>query len=431
MASSKVTVEKAYLDTLLRKAQFHTDGVDYSAPVHVPTVTISKSDHDILLKASREYANLQRNLFRGGVTPETLAVLVNDDTGTGLNGGTTAHSTLDDPTDSDSFFRQSSDSVAPGINGNGQDYTYGRNANYAPRGGNGQNNGTTGHNGTNGYSNGFNDHSHNDDYGSSPDGVDGFYDGIPNNDSQPRSQRQQFDKFAKRTILLSNLPDGTTHADITEVVRGGILLDLYVRANDRNASVSFLEESAAQEFFRYVKRHDLYIRGKRVEIRWNERQFILPGHVANKISIGATRNLVIQNYNPKHTEEVIRDDLEHIHNLTVIKVEFRGKNCYISTNSVHNSMFARTCMMSRATYKGSKIEWDKDECAGPLERPYQSREKLIVNKKKENTPLKNRFELLNLDDNDGEEDSTEDDELDHSGISLPSEVLVPSPRRYR
>lgn len=193
-----------------------------------------------------------------------LQVLVSDDGGTEQKGGTTAYSTLDDPTDSDSFFPRSSDSAAQGINGNGQDYTYGRNANYTPRGGNGQNNGTNGHNGANGYSNGFNHHSQNDDYGSSPDGADDIYDGSPNNDSQPRSQRQQFDKFAKRTILLSNLPDGTTHAEITEVVRGGMLLDIYLRANDRNASVSFLEESAAQEFFRYVKRHDLYIRGKRV-----------------------------------------------------------------------------------------------------------------------------------------------------------------------
>lgn len=190
--------------------------------------------------------------------------MVNNDTSTEQNGGTISYSTLDDPTDSDAFFPQSLDSATHGTNGNRQDYTYGRNANYTPRGANGQKNGVNGYNGTNGYTNGFN-HSHNDDYGSSPDGVDGFYDGSPNNDSQPRGgQRQQYDKFAKRTILLSNLPEGTTHAEITEVVRGGMLLDVYVRSNDRNASVSFLEESAAQEFFRYVKRHDLYIRGKRV-----------------------------------------------------------------------------------------------------------------------------------------------------------------------
>jgi len=84
-----------------------------------------------------------------------------------------------------------------------------------------------------------------------------------------------------------------------------------------------------------------------IDIRWNDRQFILPGHVANKIAVGATRNLVIHNRSPRHTEEAIREDLEHIHNLVVIKVTFNGPDAHISTNSVHNAMFARTCMMSR------------------------------------------------------------------------------------
>lgn len=85
-----------------------------------------------------------------------------------------------------------------------------------------------------------------------------------------------------------------------------------------------------------------------VDVRWNDRQFILPGHVASKIGLGATRNLVVRRCDPRLTEETIREDLEHIHNLVVIKVEMKGGSCYIRTNSVHNAMFARTCMMSRA-----------------------------------------------------------------------------------
>lgn len=86
----------------------------------------------------------------------------------------------------------------------------------------------------------------------------------------------------------------------------------------------------------------------KIEIRWSDRQFILAGHVANQVGSGATRNLVIRNRNPNLTEDVIRDDLEHIHNLVVINVTFKRSDAYISTNSVHNAMFARTCMMSRA-----------------------------------------------------------------------------------
>jgi hypothetical protein len=84
-----------------------------------------------------------------------------------------------------------------------------------------------------------------------------------------------------------------------------------------------------------------------VEIKWSDRQFLLPGHVANKISMGASRNLVLVGYDSRHTEEIIREDLDHIHNLVVIKVEFNRGNCYISLNSVHNAIYARQCMMSR------------------------------------------------------------------------------------
>lgn len=70
--------------------------------------------------------------------------------------------------------------------------------------------------------------------------------------------------------------------------------------------------------------------------------------MAAKIGGGATRNLVIRQIDSRHTEESIRDDLEHIHNLVVVKVDFAGGSCHIKTNSVHNAVFARMCMMSRA-----------------------------------------------------------------------------------
>lgn len=218
-------------------------------------------------------------------------------------------------------------------------------------------------------------------------------------------QRPQFDKFAHRTIILGHLADGVTHLDITEAVRGGVLLDVFVRANDRTATVSFLNSADAKAFYDHVRRHDLYIKNKRVEIRWADRHFILPGYIANKISSGATRNLVIRRCDPRHTPDSIKDDLEHIHNLIIVKVEFIGGSCYIKTNSVHNAMFARTCMMSRLKYKGSKIEWDADECAQPLpEVPNYRPRREVRQPRKAMNPMANRFQLLNLDDDDDDDD---------------------------
>lgn len=82
--------------------------------------------------------------------------------------------------------------------------------------------------------------------------------------SQNQNQRQQYERQATRTIQLLNLAEGTTHADITSAVRGGMLLDVFLRTHERSATVSFLHAEQAKKFFDFVRRHDLYIKNKRV-----------------------------------------------------------------------------------------------------------------------------------------------------------------------
>lgn len=158
-----------------------------------------------------------------------------------------------------------------------------------------------------------------DDYSISGGGPVGSFQTQAPNGHGPT--RPHYERQCARSLLLSKLPDNTTHADITDVVRGGQLLDIYLRSNDRTAAVSFLLAADARAFFDHVRRHDLYINhkrvsctstvlelmsyhtdGRQVDIRWNDRQFILPGHVASKVGIGATRNLVIRRCDPRFTE---------------------------------------------------------------------------------------------------------------------------------
>lgn len=132
-----------------------------------------------------------------------------------------------------------------------QNYTYGRNDNYNPR---------NAVNGTNGQPN--NGHNY-EDFPNIPDiPADSFSE--PGNGYTDHGRRQQYAKNSQRTVQLSNLPEATTHAEIASVVRGGMLLDMYLRTSDRVAAISFLEEEHAKAFFHYVKRNDLYVRGKRV-----------------------------------------------------------------------------------------------------------------------------------------------------------------------
>jgi len=82
----------------------------------------------------------------------------------------------------------------------------------------------------------------------------------------PRSEKQHYGRNEQRTVVIKNLSDRTTHKDLAEVIRGGALLDIYLRSHDRIASVSFLEGAAAQDFVNYAKRNDIYINGKRVSL---------------------------------------------------------------------------------------------------------------------------------------------------------------------
>ncbi|KAK2747829.1 hypothetical protein FQN55_004705 [Onygenales sp. PD_40] len=379
-------------------AELHASPSDFDALANIATVTIPKSEHDILVRRSREYDNLKQALYEGGVSQEALETLINSpsnqqeqgesvDTAAGsrtpTETGNSAHPVLR-PISNHSTHESSPSSS------HGQKNAAG-NAQRAALNGNGR------------HFNGENDTTSfpSDEKEDSP---------FPGS-AQPRLDRQQSNCTESRTVLLKGLSERTTHRDIVAAVRGGALVDIFLRARDRQASISFAEGRAAQEFLAYAKRQDLYILDKLIEVSWSERQFYLPGHVAVKLANGASRNLVIRSANPNLTEARIRDDLEHIHNLIVIDITHDRGNVYISTNSVHNALFARTCMMSRLTYKGMKIEYYPDECAAPLPKMQYASKKVAPVPVKKLDPMANRFQMLNMD---GAEDSEEEDELTSS-----------------
>lgn len=83
-----------------------------------------------------------------------------------------------------------------------------------------------------------------------------------------------FPREAQRTVFFGNLSDKTTHKDLARIIRGGRLLDIYVR-HDRSATVSFLE--GAQEFVNYAKRNDFYIHSKRVSREYRAMERVYAG----------------------------------------------------------------------------------------------------------------------------------------------------------
>ncbi|KAI9732676.1 MAG: hypothetical protein M1834_004013 [Cirrosporium novae-zelandiae] len=415
--TSTVTIDKVYFETLLRRAEFHASPDQINNSPKLETVTVLRDEHDSLLRMAKEYSTLREALYRGGIASETLdvislvplddespiyisQVLINGSNpenehshnAHNINPNGTAHA--------EAIFAHPPASNVPTSNPYAS-----KHVNNVGQGWRIQNLHPPSYHSSNSRHPSFSQEESSSL--SNQDKIDQFYDPT----GTPCQERHQYGRNEQRTLKLTGLSENVTHKDIIDVVRGGILLDIYLRGFERAAMISFVEGAKAQEFFAYARRHDIYIKNKRVEINWNDRQFILPAHVANKISIGATRNLVLRNINPNISPDLIRDHLDHIHNLVVINVKFEHNNAYISLNSVHNALFARTCMMSRQNYKGMKIEWYPDECGQPLPKIQH----MLRKENYSQAPVKkvdimvNRFQMLNMD---GTEDGSDDDDED-------------------
>ena len=211
-----------------------------------------------------------------------------------------------------------------------------------------------------------------------------------------------------RSVVLRGLSPFTTLADIAKVVRGGIVLNMFIRARERSAHIAFVEPLVAEKFIMHHKRNDLYIKGKRIDVYWDEKQHFMPGHIARRVyNNNATRNLVIRFPKSDTTPESLRDDLEHIHRLEVVSCEMKNGHAFISTNGINFAVTARTCMQSRLKYKHTRIDFYPDECDHPLpeviKKPYTKRDQ-SPNKTKFNTISHvNRFALL-VGDNEDEFD---------------------------
>ncbi|CAF9919173.1 MAG: hypothetical protein HETSPECPRED_003965 [Heterodermia speciosa] len=402
--AATVTIDKEYFMTLLRRAEFHVSGQDLTTPVNLPIVSIPKVDHDNLLQIAQEYSALKEALYRGGIAPETLKILIQGDSGTPQPDGVLDNTSS--LTGGDDYLYDSQKPTAPSrqsanIYGSytGQSAVWSSKEHGSPR-----SKPKPSFYGRK-YSSGHDENSH----PSEPDRDD-------HSRVLPKPERQQYARAEQRSIVAQNLSDRTTHKDLLQVIRGGTVLDIFLRNNERSASISFVEGSAAQDFMNYVRRSDIYIHGKRVEWAWNDRQFILPGHVAYKISLGATRNFVIRNAHPSITEERLREDLDHIHNLVILDITYRNGDARISLNSIHNAIFAQTCLLSRLAYKGNKIEWFPDECSSPLPKQplLPKKENGVSQVRKANTPS-NRFQMLNMDGtedtSDGDSEGSEDETM--------------------
>lgn len=68
----------------------------------------------------------------------------------------------------------------------------------------------------------------------------------------------------QRSITLTNLPDDITMKQVTDYIRGGTVVDIFLKEMDNSCTVSFLDEGASRAFFTATERYGLIIRCHKV-----------------------------------------------------------------------------------------------------------------------------------------------------------------------
>ncbi|UPX14208.1 uncharacterized protein EKO05_0004697 [Ascochyta rabiei] len=243
-----VTIGRSYFDALLRSAQFHTSGHEFELAHNLfNNVTISQAEHNRLQQCTRDYNLLKSALFRGGLTAETLNTLLASE-GDATNDSTSLRSQSAEKT----FARPSTIPVTvtafhKGTSPSSDDTGTGSELLDLPQ--------------SRPLYRAYSTDQHEvymDNYAQEDDEqeqVEGY--------GHERDRRKRIPVHDQRTILITNLADRTTHKDLVGVIRGGQLLDIFLRS-DRAATVSFVEGAA--NFLAYVKRNDIYLHAKRVSI---------------------------------------------------------------------------------------------------------------------------------------------------------------------
>ncbi|KAI9797277.1 MAG: hypothetical protein M1833_005573 [Piccolia ochrophora] len=430
--ASTVTIDKAYFETILRRAAFHVSGDQFTKPLHLPMVTILKTDHDALCLAAEQYQKLRSALLRGGLDRDSLEVLVNNDfddaqteaAKTETARTVTASTTEDTTTSGGVPIDRTPTPIAPIV---ASDLIESQEPYQRPK------SATTLSSSSAAWTQVSKLRAA---IASGPSSPRCHSIGIPveepskdevaersgSGSDTAQTEKQRKYEYRDCTILLTGLPGGTTVAEIVGVVRGGPLLDVFMRHHKTSAAISFVDGANAHNFLTHVSVNGIYIRGKRVFARWNDRQHRSNPYIARKIFEGATRNITIKNVHARGavTDKVLEEQLDHIDGLRVVSITFKGKDVFISTTSVDKALVACSCLRSRIAYKGMKINFYPDECAGSFS------EAALTPTKENQSPVRNavwmnRFQPLAL-------DAVEEEDLEEDGSEThgPATATIPN-----
>ncbi|KAK9238212.1 hypothetical protein V1525DRAFT_387781 [Lipomyces kononenkoae] len=174
--------------------------------------------------------------------------------------------------------------------------------------------------------------------------------------------------LGNRTVYLGSIHPDTTIEEICNVVRGGLLHQIRYIPDKHICFVTFVDPTAAAQFFAMSNVQGLMIHNRRLKIGWGKHSGPLPTAIALAVTAGASRNVYIGNIDESWTEERLRQDFSEYGEIELVNT-LREKSCaFVNFTNIANAIKAIEGIKQKEEYRNFKINFGKDRC-GNAPRP--------------------------------------------------------------
>lgn len=172
--------------------------------------------------------------------------------------------------------------------------------------------------------------------------------------------------LGNRTIYLGNLPKDIKVEEICNVVRGGLLQNIKLLSDRFVCFITFIDPTAAAQFYAMSSLHGLTIQKKRCKVGWGKHSGPLPNALALAVGSGASRNVYIGNidmnnrefFNEKNLRSIFRQygEVEQINFLP------ERRCCFVNFTNINNAILCLDKIKSLPAFENLKINFGKDRC---------------------------------------------------------------------
>jgi RNA recognition motif-containing protein len=170
------------------------------------------------------------------------------------------------------------------------------------------------------------------------------------------------------TVYLGNIHPDTNCEDICNAIRGGVLYQIRYLTDKHIAFVTFMDASAAFNFYQLLTYQGISIKGRRLKGGWGK-PVQIPASVMMAVQNGASRNVYIGNLDETITEEKLRTDFSEYGEIELINFLTEKSCAFVNFTSIQSAMNALEGIKSKDDYKKLKVNYGKDRCGNPPRLP--------------------------------------------------------------